>query len=285
MASDIEQSISTIPKVRSCKVVLDANKDIDQVFVWADIDSSESDEKEKLRQIKSLVRSVVGTVALKHNYDLDYRKVKILEYVESGVVQGGEGRGRFQVPVLPGDGMGASGGEVAPASETEEAASSAGAVTAGAGASSEIEEPGEIYPAQACGGTATGESRRERPRVKLIAAYVRYLAVPEVVVELGFLGETFIGRAPVDDNLAQGSFAAFREAFEATGLGKVKSIYIAEMTPSLSQPKIVLSKLQLTLPDNERAVLLGAVEDHGDSVVSVVKASLDALNRKITQPV
>ncbi len=252
MANDIERSIAAIPRVRSCKVVFDQEHEIEQIFVWADL-QGETSETAKLRQIKSLVRSVVGTVALKHDYDLDYRKVKILEYE----------------PELAG---------TSPAAEKAGDEASEAFVEA-------VEE--ELSGDSARGSGGTGDSlkyRREVPRIQLVAAYARYLAIPEIVVELSFLGETVIGRAPVSDNVKTCAFNAFREAFEQLGMGRVRSLYVAEMLPSFGQPKTVISKVQLTLPNNERYELLGIVEEHGDTVLSVVKSSLDALNRKVSQP-
>lgn len=247
MASDIEKSIAAIPRVRSCRVVFNQDHEIDQVFVWADL-QAEASETARLRQIKSLVRSVVGTVALKHDYDLDYRKVKILEYEPE------------QAEIMD--------------TTDENPENEAAAALAG------VNEQHEKGPSIGF----DGDVRREAPRIQLIAAYVRYLAVPEIVVELNFLGETVVGRASVSDNVKTSAFNAFREAFEQLNMGSVRSVYVAELLPAFGQPKAIISKVQLTLPSNERFDLLGIAEEHGDTILSVVRACLDALNRKVTYP-
>ncbi|NPV80964.1 MAG: hypothetical protein HPY52_11945 [Firmicutes bacterium] len=268
MTGEIERSISAIPSVRSCKVVFNADKEIDQVFVWAGFEPG-LDEKAKLRQIKSLVRSVVGTVALKHNHELDYRKVKILEYEEHGSGDSEDSAASTEGPdFLVNLGNGACTGE-----DTASIPGSGDATEDMAKNEQGTPPPDGIVMVKV------------RPRIKLVAAYIRYHTVPEVVVEFRYLGKDFSGKAPVEDKLDDSTFEAFKQAFEATGLGKVKLIHIAEVSLALSQPKVVLVKLLLTLPNNEKFELVGAAEEKGDRILSVVKACLDAINRKVTNPV
>lgn len=123
----------------------------------------------------------------------------------------------------------------------------------------------------------------EPPRIQLVAAYVRHQGEPVVLVELSFLGEHVTGQAPLADNVKISAFNAFRSAFEQLDLGHVRLTYLAETSPTLEQPRVVILKLALTLPSHESFELLGVAEERGELVLSVVRACLDALNRKVSQ--
>lgn len=77
MAKSIIDTICSVQHVSKCRVVEELGE-ITQVFVEADLSSI--DQEEPTQQIKSMVRSIVGVLAIHHNLDLDYRKVKVIEY-------------------------------------------------------------------------------------------------------------------------------------------------------------------------------------------------------------
>jgi len=81
MWEEAEKSIARLPGIHSCRIILDG-ADIDQVVVSATINGR--DEETRLQNIKSLVRSITGLLALEYNLKLDYRKVKILEQDGNG---------------------------------------------------------------------------------------------------------------------------------------------------------------------------------------------------------
>ena len=86
MASTVTETIQSVQYVKNCHVV-EENGQIAQVFVEAEL--PEGDEDERTRTIKSVVRSIIGAVALNHDLQLDYRKIKVVEYKpaeESGLV-------------------------------------------------------------------------------------------------------------------------------------------------------------------------------------------------------
>ena len=45
-----------------------------------DSEISAVNENERTQKIKAIVRSIIGAVAIKHDIDLDYRKIKVIEY-------------------------------------------------------------------------------------------------------------------------------------------------------------------------------------------------------------
>lgn len=86
MSMDAEKTILSLPEVKGCRIFYDENG-IDQIYVSASIPAQGS--AGRLQYIKSLVRSVVGALALEYGWNVDYRKVKlsitwILSYNNSG---------------------------------------------------------------------------------------------------------------------------------------------------------------------------------------------------------
>jgi hypothetical protein len=77
MGNTIIDTICSVQHVSDCRVI-EENGEITQIFVEADMASMNQDDP--TQQIKSMVRSIVGALALNHDLDLDYRKIKVIEY-------------------------------------------------------------------------------------------------------------------------------------------------------------------------------------------------------------
>lgn len=77
MASSVAQTIRSVQHVKDCHVV-EEQGEIAQIFVEAEL--PKGSEEERTRTIKSIVRSILGAVALHHDLQLDYRKIKVVEY-------------------------------------------------------------------------------------------------------------------------------------------------------------------------------------------------------------
>ncbi len=207
MWDDAEKSIAKLPGVHSCRITL-ADGSIDQVVVSALITGR--DEEARLQQIKSVVRSITGLLALEYDIKLDYRKVKVLEL----------------------DGTG---------------------------------EPGSAQP----------------NRIKIIAAYTKFLNPPEVWVELDFADEVTVGRSVLGRDKLESGFSAFKQAFDQLGLGQVTLLFITEASVPLNRYPLLVVKVAYTDPYGETTELLGVVENKDDLLLSTVRASLDALNRRV----
>ena len=80
MASAIAQTIQSVQYVKKCHVMEESGH-IAQVFVEAQLPAGT--DEERTRSIKSIVRSIIGAVAMHHNVQLDYRKIKVVEYKPS----------------------------------------------------------------------------------------------------------------------------------------------------------------------------------------------------------
>ncbi|NLA57890.1 MAG: hypothetical protein GX855_03165 [Firmicutes bacterium] len=79
MSVDAEKTILALPEVESCRIIY-RDGELDQIYVSAKIPTQHSGER--LQFIKSLVRSVVGALALEHGWHIDYRKVKVLDSLD-----------------------------------------------------------------------------------------------------------------------------------------------------------------------------------------------------------
>ena len=77
MSTAIAETIRTVQHVRNCHVV-EEQGDITQIYVEAELQAL--DEEARTREIKSIVRSILGAVAMQHNLQLDYRKIKVVQY-------------------------------------------------------------------------------------------------------------------------------------------------------------------------------------------------------------
>ncbi len=80
MSIDAEKTVLSLPEVKACRIFYQGDE-LDQIYVSADI--SAASPSERLQSIKSLVRSIVGILALEHDWDIDYRKVKIVDSLET----------------------------------------------------------------------------------------------------------------------------------------------------------------------------------------------------------
>lgn len=210
MWEEAEKSIAKLPGVHNCRITLD-NGDIDQVVVSALINGR--DEETRLQQIKSIVRSITGLLALEYDVKLDYRKVKVLELDSSG----------------------------------------------------QLRDP----------------NSGSLPRIKIVAVYTKFLNPPEIWVELDFNDEITVGRSILGRDRLESCFQAFKQAFEQLGLGQINLVFITEASVPLNRFSLVVVKLQYIDPYGETAELLGVVENKDDLLLSTVRASLDALNRRI----
>ena len=79
MLVDAEKTILALPEVESCRIIY-RDGELDQIYVSAKIPTQQPGER--LQFIKSLVRSVVGALALEHGWNIDYRKVKIVDSLD-----------------------------------------------------------------------------------------------------------------------------------------------------------------------------------------------------------
>lgn len=77
MATSIIDTICAVQHVSECRVI-EEQGEITQIFVEANL--AAMDQSDPTQQIKSMVRSIVGALAIHHNLDLDYRKIKVIEY-------------------------------------------------------------------------------------------------------------------------------------------------------------------------------------------------------------
>lgn len=209
MSVDAEKTILALPQVQACRVMYQ-DGELEQIYVSANIPTQEPTAR--LQYIKSLVRSVVGALALEHGWDVDYRKVKIVDSLET-----------------------------------------------------DWEKP------------HSGE-----PRIRIIAAYIKYFPGPEVHVELSLGGSTYAGLAPYDSiNPTDSAIEAFLETFHQMGLGQV-SLAFAQVIPScLYHDTLVITKLRHKYSGQAETELLGIAESNQDLILCTVRACLDALNRKI----
>ncbi|NMB46555.1 MAG: hypothetical protein GX998_09125 [Firmicutes bacterium] len=209
MSVDAEKTILALPEVEACRIIYHEGE-LEQIYVSANIPTQQP--AERLQHIKSLVRSVVGALALEHGWEIDYRKVKVVDSLET-------------------------------------------------------DEP---------------RPREREPRVRIIAAYVRYFPEPQVRVELNLGSSTYSGEAPFDDaHPSESTIAAFLRAFHQMGLGQANLIFAYEIPSGLSHRTLVIVKLQYRYDDGEGIELLGIGESQQDLILCTVRACLDALNRKI----
>lgn len=77
MGASIVDTICAVQYVAECRVI-EEQGEITQIFVEANL--SAMDQSDPTQQIKSMVRSIVGALAIHHDLELDYRKVKVIEY-------------------------------------------------------------------------------------------------------------------------------------------------------------------------------------------------------------
>ncbi len=209
MSVDAEKTILALPDVEACRIIYESGE-LDQIYVSANIPTKRP--AERLQHIKSLVRSIVGALALEHGWDIDYRKVKVVDYIEPQ-------------------------SEAPPAYE---------------------------------------------PRIRIIAAYIRYSPAPQVRVELGLGSSTYSGQVPYDESSpTESAIDAFLEAFHQTGLGQAGLVFVYEIPSCLSHGTLVIVKLRYRCGDYEEIELLGIGESQQDLILCTVRACLGALNRRI----
>ncbi|HHV94141.1 MAG TPA: hypothetical protein GXX47_06370 [Firmicutes bacterium] len=209
MSVDAEKTILALPEVESCKIIY-RDGELDQIYVSAKIPTQHPGER--LQFIKSLVRSIVGALALEHGWNVDYRKVKIVDSLE------------FPAPEKPKNG---------------------------------------------------------EPRIRIVAAYLRYAPQPEVRVELAFRESMYTGQAPYDaSDLPGAATAAFIDAFHKLNLGEVTPIFTREIPGCLAHGDLVITKLRYKYGGSSTD-LLGVAESHQDLILCTVRACLDALNRRV----
>jgi hypothetical protein len=209
MSVDAEKTILALPEVEACRIIYEGDE-LEQIFVSTHIPTQHP--AERLQYIKSLVRSVVGVLALEHGWDVDYRKVKIVDSLETD----------SQKPPV-------------------------------------------------C-----------EPRVRIIAAYVRYLPEPHVRVELDLGNSAYSGQAPYNAGDPTGSaIQAFSQAFHQMELGQISLVFTYEIPSCPSHDTLVIVKLRFKYGEHNEAELLGIAESQQDLILCAVRACLDALNRKI----
>ncbi len=80
MGASLQKTIESIEAVKSCKVMEDQGE-ISQIYVEAALKAK--DDEARTQEIKSIVRSIIGAAAIHHDLDLDYRKIKVIEYKPS----------------------------------------------------------------------------------------------------------------------------------------------------------------------------------------------------------
>lgn len=210
MASAIAQTIQSVQYVKKCHVMEESGH-IAQVFVEAQLPAGT--DEERTRSIKSIVRSIIGAVAMHHNVQLDYRKIKVVEYK--------------------------------PSDESMLAL---------------------------------------HPRIQIGAAFARRAPQQETVVELHLLGRTVVGTWPSTDNPAQDTFYACTNALASLGFTGFELIYLEILHNDFANEKIVLLKVKYTHVHGQADLLLGVAEVKEDLPLAVVKAFLDAINRRIGLP-
>lgn len=206
MLDFMKKTIESVQGVKNCKII-EENGEISQIFVEADLQALS--EVERTSEIKSIVRSVIGAVAIKHNVELDYRKIKVIEYKHDEVAE-------------------------------------------------------SII----------------NPRIRIVAAYQKRFPKPECVVQLHCFDQEFQGTTPLGDDVATCTFNAFCDAFNQIGLGTMKLKYIHTFT-DISMKKVLLVKLEYYHTNGATDTLMGVTEVDEDLPLAVVKATLDAINRRI----
>ncbi|NLK08593.1 MAG: hypothetical protein GX316_07835 [Firmicutes bacterium] len=212
MPTNAENTILALPKVKACRIFFE-NDEVEQIFVSADIDAA-AESKERLQMIKSLVRSIIGALALEHDWDVDYRKVKIVDSLEVRA------------------------------------------------------DPENLFD--------------QRGRIRILAAYVRYLPQPEVLVELGLDNSIYKGQAVYDNaQPLQSAVNAFLKAFHSMNLGKANLLFANQLPESLSHGPVVVVKFRLIDTHSQSTELWGIAESKQDLMLCAVRACLSALNRKI----
>lgn len=209
MFESIKDTIESVDSVENCRIV-DKDGIIEQIYVESDI--AAKDDNERTQKIKGIVRSIIGAVAIQHNLELDYRKIKVIEYKEN-----------------------------------------------------------------------TNQSQDFHPRVQIISAYQRRYPVPESVVELYCFDQKYIGTAPLSEqNMGKSIFTAFANAFAQTELGTVSLIYMETLARGFDRDRLVLMKVKYSSPQADVDELFGVAELQEDLPLAVVKAVLNAINRRIT---
>lgn len=209
MSVDAEKTILALPEVEACRIIYQ-DGELEQIYVSTSIPTQHP--AERLQYIKSLVRSVVGVLALEHGWDVDYRKVKIVDSLEAD----------FKKPPI-------------------------------------------------C-----------EPRIRIVAAYIRYSPEPHVKVELDLGSSIYIGQAPYDAaDPKESAIQAFSQAFHQMELGQISLIFTYEIPGCPSHETLVIVKLRHRCSKGSETELLGIAESQQDLILCTVRACLDALNRKI----
>ena len=203
----LQETLVNIQAVKSCRVLGDAD-DISQIYVEAELKAL--DEDARTQEIKGIVRSIVGAAAIHHEMELDYRKIKVIEY-------------------KPQD---------------------------------EGEEP-------------------MHPRIQIVAAYQRRIPKRECVVELHCLKQTYTGAAPVGRSMAESVFDAFLSAFLQMNFGSLQLEYLQMLNNDFSKERLILLKVKHRDPSGDIRSLVGVAEVMEDLPLAVVKAALNAVNRRI----
>ncbi len=206
MSNSIKETILSVNGVQGCKI-LEENGEITQIFVEA-IFTSISDDA-KTQEIKGIVRSIIGAISIHHNIELDYRKIKVIDYKPD-----------------------------------------------------------------------IGQDIEVHPRIQIVAAYRKRFPKSQCVVELHCLRKDYIGTVPLEEDLGLSTFKAFLNAFQQMGFGTIKLVYLQVLNNSLAQEKVILVKLEYR-SDEESDILMGVAEAREDLSLAVVKATLNAVNRKI----
>ena len=209
MSVDAEKTILALPEVEACRIIYQ-DDELDQIYVSANIPTQRP--AERLQYIKSLVRSVVGVLALEHGWDVDYRKVKIVDSLESG---------SREPPIC-------------------------------------------------------------EPRIRIIAAYIRYSPEPHVKVELDLGSSVYSGQAPYDAaDPIESAIQAFSQAFHQMELGQISLVFAYEISSCPSHDTLVIVKVRYRSNKGNETELLGIAESQQDLILCAVRACLGALNRKI----
>ncbi|NLJ73619.1 MAG: hypothetical protein GX331_01360 [Firmicutes bacterium] len=77
MYQTVLDTVRSVQHVKDCRII-EENGEIGQLFVEAYLTAS--DDEQRTQEIKGIIRSILGALAIKHNLDLDYRKVKVVEF-------------------------------------------------------------------------------------------------------------------------------------------------------------------------------------------------------------
>ena len=78
----LQETLENIQSVKSCKVV-EEDGQIAQIYIEAELKAVDHDSR--TQEIKGIVRSIVGAAAIHHDLELDYRKIKVIEYKPNDV--------------------------------------------------------------------------------------------------------------------------------------------------------------------------------------------------------